>query len=64
MREMQERLEDYIALGVRHVWLIDPRARRVFACIPEGSRELKDGVLRSGGPAFELSLAGLFEAMA
>ena len=64
MREMQERLDDYIAFGVRHIWLIDPRARRAFACTPDGSRELKDGVLRSADPAFELSLAELYEAMA
>jgi len=64
MTEMQERVEDYIAFGVGHVWLIDPRARRVFAWTPDGSRELKDGVLRSGDPAFELSLAELYEAMA
>jgi len=64
MSEMQDRLEDYIAFGVRHVWLIDPRARRVFACTPDGSRELKDGVLRSADPVFELSLAELYEAMA
>jgi Uma2 family endonuclease len=64
MTEMQERLDDYIAFGVRHVWLIDPRARRAFAWTPDGSRELKDGVLRSGDPAFDLSLAELYEAMA
>jgi Uma2 family endonuclease len=64
MTEMQERVEDYIAFGVRHVWLIDPRARRAFAYTPDGSRELKDGVLRSGDPAFELGLAELYEAMA
>jgi Uma2 family endonuclease len=64
MSEMQERLDDYIAFGVRHVWLIDPRAHRAFACTSDGSRELKDGVLRSTDPAFELSLAELYEAMA
>ena len=64
MREMQERLDDYVAFGVRHIWLIDPRARRVFECTPDGSRELKDGVLRSADPAFELSLAELYQAMA
>ena len=64
MSEMQERLDDYIGFGVRHVWLIDPRARRLFACTADGSREIKDGVLRSTDPAFELSLAALYEAMA
>jgi Uma2 family endonuclease len=63
MSEMQERLDDYIGFGVRHVWLIDPRARRTFACTSEGSREIKDGVLRSDDPAFELRLAELYEAM-
>ncbi|MDP3001431.1 MAG: hypothetical protein Q8N47_28360 [Bryobacterales bacterium] len=52
------------AFGVRNVWLIDPRARRAFAWTSDGSRELKDGVLRSADPAFELSLAELYEAMA
>ena len=64
MSEMQERLADYVAFGVRHVWLIDPRSRRAFAYTSDGSRELKDGVLRSDDPAFALSLAELYEAMA
>ncbi|MBI4875488.1 MAG: Uma2 family endonuclease [Acidobacteria bacterium] len=63
MSEMQERLRDYIAFGVRHVWLIDPRGRRAFACTADGSREIKDGVLRSDEPAFELSLAELYASM-
>jgi Uma2 family endonuclease len=29
---VRERLEEYRAWGVRHVWLVDPHARRMYSC--------------------------------
>ncbi len=31
MTEIQERVDDYFAMGVQAVWVIDPRRRRAFA---------------------------------
>jgi Uma2 family endonuclease len=30
MSEMQERVDDYLGMGVERVWLIDPRRRKAF----------------------------------
>jgi Uma2 family endonuclease len=50
MMEMQERIDDYLAFGVRYVWLLHPRARRAFEYTLDAVREVKDGVLRTDDP--------------
>lgn len=62
--EMERKLRDYFAAGVRLVWYIDPRSRtaRVYTS-PERCEELGAQGTLSGGdvlPGFELSLAALF----
>ena len=60
MSQMQERIDDYLAFGVKYVWIVDPAARRGYVYTADGSREAKDGVLRTEDPAIQLSLAELF----
>jgi Uma2 family endonuclease len=63
--DLTEKLPEYFAIGVRLVWVIDPRARRVHACrSPTDVREFGaterlpgDDVL----PGFEVPVATLFE---
>ena len=57
---MQERMDDYLAFGVRHVWLIDPKTRRAWTYTSDGSIEAKDGILRATNPDVILPLAELF----
>jgi Uma2 family endonuclease len=60
-RELQERIDDYLADRVRYVWLLDPVARRAYVATAEpGFRELKDAVLRTENPALDLPLAAVF----
>ncbi len=61
MSEMQERIDDYLAMGVPHVWLLDPRARRGFIYTPGEMREAKDGILRTANPEIAVPLAELFD---
>ena len=58
--DLQEKIHDYIAFGVQFVWVIDPRTRLGYIHTSEGSREAKDGVLRTTKPAIELPLRQLF----
>ena len=58
--EMQEKIDDYLAFGVAFVWVIDPRRRIGIIHTAEGSREARDGVLRTSNPAIELALDRLF----
>lgn len=57
---MQEKIDDYLKFGVRYVWVINPRNRRAWVHTTDGSREVKDGVLRTENPTIALPLAELF----
>lgn len=61
MHEMQERIDDYLAFGVSAVWVLDPESKRGFVHTNEGSREAKDGVLRTPADAeLTVPLASVF----
>ena len=60
---MQQRIDDYLAFGVRYVWVIDPRSHRAWAHTTEGVREVKDGFLRAENPDITLPLAEIFAEM-
>ena len=57
---MQEKIDDFLRFGVRYVWVINPRNRRAWVYTTDGSREVKDGILRTSDPDLELKLAELF----
>lgn len=58
--EVQETIDDYLRFGALHVWVIDPRLKRGWVHTVEGSREARDGVLRTAEPEIALPLAELF----
>jgi Uma2 family endonuclease len=66
-QEMQRKLRDYFAAGVRLVWYIDPRTRSAKSYTSETQCvELTEAQSISGGdvlPGFELSLSALFAKM-
>ena len=45
LRDMQERADDYRAMGVRQVWVIDPVRRRAFMADPAGTLQARSGSL-------------------
>jgi len=61
MSQMQERIDDYLAMGVRYVWVLDPASRRAYLATPEsGLQEFKGQVLRTENPALDLPLDAVF----
>ena len=60
MTRMQEKIDDYLKFGVRHVWVVDPRTRRAYSFTSDGMREARDGVLRAHNPEIAVSLAEIF----
>lgn len=60
MSRMLERIEDYLAFGVPHVWVIDPSSRRAYDYTAAGMREVKNGVLRADDPQIAVPLAEIF----
>jgi len=61
MSRVQVRINDFLAMGVPYVWVLDPATRQAYvATAAEGLREVKTGVLRTENPALELPLAEMF----
>lgn len=58
--KLQERLDDYLRLGVPNVWILDPASRRGWWITREGHFEALDGVLRTRDGRVEMPLAELF----
>jgi Uma2 family endonuclease len=56
-----DRLDDYAAMGVANIWVLEPHARRGYRYTPEGFLEAKDGVLRTSNPDLAVPLADLFD---
>lgn len=58
--DLQERVDDYAGLGVRHIWAIDPWKRRGWLASTQGFLQPTDGILRIPNTPIEISLAELF----
>ena len=47
-------------MGVPSVWVIDPETRQAYIATPaEGLRQVKDGILWTANPTFEIPLSEL-----
>jgi Uma2 family endonuclease len=57
---MQERVTDYLKMGVPYVWILDPKARLAYRCTTEGMHHVSE--LRTENPAIVVPLTDLFEA--
>ena len=57
MSRIQEKISDYLNLGVRYVWVVDPYARTAWIYTSEGAVEVKDGVMRTKDPVIEMPLS-------
>ncbi len=58
--DLEATLDDYLAFPVKYVWVINPETRRGFIHTSKGSREAKDGILRTQNPEIQVPLAELF----
>ena len=58
---VEERVDDYLAMGVPFVWVLDPATKRAWSITPvEGWREEKSTALKTHDPAIEIPLADIF----
>jgi Uma2 family endonuclease len=60
--KLQNRLDDYLSMGVPNVWVVDPASRRGWTVTLEGHFEALDGALRSKDGAVTMVLGELFLA--
>jgi Uma2 family endonuclease len=59
---MELKIDDYIAFGVRHIWLIDPRRKKAWSYTSDGKRE-SSALLTTSEPRLTLSLDEVFAAL-
>jgi Uma2 family endonuclease len=59
MSEMQERVDDYLGMGVEIVWLVDPRRRKAFAADAHGLQEMQ-AELTVPGTAIRIPVTEVF----
>jgi len=57
---VERRIEDFLAMGVPHVWVFDPKEREVFDCSNAGNRLVKEDVVEA--PPVVIRLPELFAA--
>jgi Uma2 family endonuclease len=60
LRSMQERVDDYVALGVSNIWVLDPAKLRAYVCTHGDFREPEGGVLEAESLPIRIPLDDLF----
>ncbi len=60
MSEMQERVDDYLRMGVRAVWVVDPQRRKAFRAEVEGELIAVADALKVPGTAVGMSVQEVF----
>jgi Uma2 family endonuclease len=63
LNEMRQRVADYVSVGVKDIWVIDPWKRVAYEETADGLSEPADAVLRVSGTAVEISLAEIFRQL-
>ncbi|MEP7354004.1 MAG: Uma2 family endonuclease [Acidobacteriota bacterium] len=58
--KLQERLDDYLSMGVVNLWVLEPASRRAWWITPDGHFEARDGVLRTTDGRVTLPIGELF----
>ena len=61
LARVQERLDDYLAMGVVNVWLLDPETKGGWWITAEGHFEALDRILRTRDGKVEMPIQDLFD---
>ena len=60
LRSMQDRIDDYRAFGVDHIWVLDPVKRRAYVCMHGDFREPEGEILEVSLSPIRIPLRDLF----
>lgn len=60
LREIQKRIDDYVAMGVKHNWAVDPWKRLAYVAGADGRLNPEGAVLRIPETAIAVSVAEMF----
>ena len=58
---IQQRIDDYLTMGVPYVWVLDPTSKTAYSATPkERTRQVTTGVLRTQNPSVDVPLGEIF----
>lgn len=60
LSSLQERIDDYLQLGVTNIWLIDPYRRRALVASRQGLQEPAEAAFSAAGTPIRISMEELF----
>ncbi len=63
MPAMDQKISDYLGMGVRHVWFLNPVAGNAFDATKDGVREVNEATLRAADTEIALPIAELFRQL-
>ena len=58
---MQEKIDDYLRLGVAYIWIINPRLRKGYVATKSGMVEAESGILETSDPDIRVPIAELLD---
>jgi len=56
---VQQRIDDYLAMGVPNVWVLDPATKTAYAVTAQGTHQVAD-TLKTQNPSVEVPLSEIF----
>jgi Uma2 family endonuclease len=63
LKNMRKRIQDFIDMGVRTVWIFDPTTRTAHVCTASAMTEHTSGILRVEGTEIKLSIDEAFSTL-
>ena len=58
---VQQRIDDYLAMGVPYVWVLDPSTKTAYMATPsERTRQVANGLLKTQNPSVEVPISEIF----
>jgi Uma2 family endonuclease len=58
---IQQHIDDYLAMGVPYVWVLDPSNKAAYSATPsEKTQQVTGGALKTQNPSVELPLSEIF----
>ena len=60
LSRFQDRIEDYLAFGVEHIWILDPERRAAYTASPSGLHPVRTNELCVPGTPIRVVLSELF----
>ena len=63
MSDMQDRIDDYLRMGVENIWLLDPIRRQAWTATPTGLHKLSGPEFTVPGTPIAIPLADIYSQL-